>query len=270
MPNRINPNWESLRKEFPALHQEVHGQPLVYLDNAATTHKPKAVIKAIQNFYERDNSNVHRGVHELSQRATIAFEGARERAAKFLKARSANEIIFTRGTTEGINLVARTWGAKNISRGEAILLTEMEHHSNIVPWQLLAEQTGAKLIYVPITGDDGLLDLKNIEELLQKNVRLFAFTHISNTLGTINPAAELCALAKKYKVTTLVDAPRAAAPASGMPLRARDIFRSTFRKSTATFLRSPATKCAARRASEFFTADRNCSKRCLPFTAAAT
>ena len=132
---------------------------MIYFDNAATTQKPRAVIDALRHYYEHDNANVHRGIHELSNRATAAFEAARARAAKFINARSAEEIIFTRGTTEGINLVAQAWGAKNIKAGDMILLTEMEHHSNIVPWQLLAERTGAKLVYLPITGDVGLLDL---------------------------------------------------------------------------------------------------------------
>src|SRR5512136_2401664 len=138
-------NWAALRGEFPILDQEVHGQPLIYFDNAATTQKPRVVLEALRHYYERDNANVHRGIHELSNRATAAFEAARVRAADFLKARSAEEIIFTRGTTEAINLVANAWGAENIKAGDTILLTEMEHHSNIVPWQLLARRTGARL-----------------------------------------------------------------------------------------------------------------------------
>jgi cysteine desulfurase/selenocysteine lyase len=197
---------ESLRQDFPALHQQVHGVPLVYLDNAATTHKPRSVIEALKHFYEFDNSNVHRGVHELARRATISFEAARERVAQFIHARSANEIIFTRGTTEAINLVAHSWGTKNLKNGDTILLTEMEHHSNIVPWQLLAERTGANLLYIPVTGDDGLLDLSKFDETLQQNVKLLAVTHISNTLGTINPVTDLCARARKCGITTLVDA----------------------------------------------------------------
>ena len=199
-------DWALLRKDFPALHQHVHGVPLVYLDNAATTHKPTAVINAVRNFYERDNSNVHRGVHELSCRATTAFENARERIARFVNARFLDEIVFTRGTTESINLVAHTWGAKHLKKGDAILLTEMEHHSNIVPWQLLAERTGATLVYVPITGDEGLLDLAQFDALIQKNVKLLAITHISNTLGTVNPITHLCARAKSLGITTLIDA----------------------------------------------------------------
>ncbi|MGA2747920.1 MAG: cysteine desulfurase [Verrucomicrobiota bacterium] len=200
------PDWEALRADFPILRQQVHGFPLVYLDNAATSQKPRAVLEALDHFYRHDNSNVHRGIHELSRRATVAFEAARDRAARFLNAREPAEIIFVRGTTEGINLVAYTWGAKNIHSGDTILLTEMEHHSNIVPWQLLAERTGAKLAYVPVTGDDGLLDLSGLDRLFDGTVKLFAFTHVSNTLGTVNPVAELCARARRRGIVTLVDA----------------------------------------------------------------
>jgi cysteine desulfurase / selenocysteine lyase len=204
-------NMESLRKDFPILDQQVHGHPLVYLDNAATSQKPRAVIEALSRFYENDNANVHRGIHELSRRATEAFEAARDRAARFINAPQASEIIFTRGTTEGINLLAHTWGAKNIKSSDTILLTEMEHHSNIVPWQLLAARTGAKLAYLPVTGDDGLLDLSRLDGLLNdSSVKLFAFTHVSNTLGTVNPAAELCARARRRNIVTLVDAAQSA------------------------------------------------------------
>jgi cysteine desulfurase/selenocysteine lyase len=164
----------------------------------------------LQHYYERDNANVHRGIHELSNRATAGFEAARTRAAKFINARSADEIVFTRGTTEGINLVAYAWGSKNIKAGDKILLTEMEHHSNIVPWQLLAERTGAKLSCLPITGDVGLLDLNQLDSFLTKDVKLLAMTHISNSLGTINPVAEFCARARKRGITTLVDAAQSA------------------------------------------------------------
>ncbi len=203
-------NWGALRADFPILDQEVHGQPLIYFDNAATTQKPRAVLEALRRYYERDNANVHRGIHELSNRATAAFEAARARAAKFINARSAEEIIFTRGTTEGINLVAQAWGGRHVKAGDTILLTEMEHHSNIVPWQLLAERTGARLMYLPVTGDIGLLDPTRLDELLTRRVKLFAMTHISNSLGTINPVAELCARARQLGVTTLVDAAQSA------------------------------------------------------------
>ena len=203
-------NWDTRRSDFPILDQKVHGRPLIYFDNAATTQKPSRVINALRNYYEHDNANVHRGIHELSNRATAAFEAARTRAAKFINARSSEEIIFTRGTTEGINLVAAAWGNKNVRAGDVILLTEMEHHSNIVPWQLLAERTGAKLVFLPITGDIGLLDMSRLDEWLTKEVKLLAFTHISNSLGTINPVAELCTRARKLGVTTLVDAAQSA------------------------------------------------------------
>src|SRR5437879_10857702 len=145
-PRKKRIDWSALRDDFPILDQKVHDRPLIYFDNAATTQKPRVVVETLRRYYERDNANVHRGIHELSNRATAAFEAARARAAKFINAHSVEEIVFTRGTTEGINLVAQAWGSKHIKAGDKILLTEMEHHSNIVPWQLLAERTGAKLI----------------------------------------------------------------------------------------------------------------------------
>src|ERR1039457_749745 len=154
---------ESARADFPILDQMVHGHPLVYFDNAATAQKPRAVIDALSRFYEHDNANVHRGIPELSRRSTEAYEGARVRTARFLNARQPAEIIFTRGATEGINLVANTWGVKNLRAGDTTLLTEMEHHSNIVPWQMLAERTGAGLAWLPVTGDEGLLDLRGLD-----------------------------------------------------------------------------------------------------------
>jgi len=202
---RKKTNWAALRTDFPILDQRVHGQPLIYLDNAATTQKPRAVLDALRNYYEKDNANVHRGIHELSIRATTAYEAARARGAKFINARSADEIIFTRGTTEGINLVATAWGSTNIKAGDKILLTEMEHHSNIVPWQLLAERTGAKLLFFPITGDIGLLNMSHLDEWLTKDVKLFAVTHISNSLGTINPVKEIIDIAHQHNIIVLVD-----------------------------------------------------------------
>ena len=203
-------DWSVLRKDFPILDQQVHGQPLVYFDNAATSQKPRQVVSALVNYYEHDNANVHRGIHELSMRATNSFEAARERAAKFINARSSEEIIWTRGTTEAINLVATAWGNKFIKAGDVILLTEMEHHSNIVPWQLLAQRTGAELRFLPVTGDIGLLDLSRLDEFLTDRVKLFSMVHISNSLGTINPVIELCAKARKKGITTLVDAAQSA------------------------------------------------------------
>jgi cysteine desulfurase/selenocysteine lyase len=203
-------DWTSLRADFPILDQQVHGKPLIYFDNAATSQKPRAVIDALVHYYEHDNANVHRGIHELSNRATAGYEAARTRAARFINARNADEIIFTRGTTEGINLVASSWGAKNLKTNDIILLTEMEHHSNLVPWQLLAQRTGAKLAYVPVTGDEGLLDLSKLDSLLTKQVKLFTMVHISNSMGTVNPVADLCARARKLGITTLVDAAQSA------------------------------------------------------------
>ncbi len=200
------PSWKTVRDDFPTLHQQVNGKPLIYLDNAATTQKPRAVINALSRFYERDNANVHRGLHALSMRATDDYEGARTRVAKFINAAAPEEIVFTRGTTESINLVAASWTSANLKAGDVILLTEMEHHSNLVPWQLAARRTGAVLRYLPVTGDDGQLDLAQLDRLLTPEVKLFAFTHISNTLGTINPAAELCARARRAGVVTVVDA----------------------------------------------------------------
>src|SRR5271154_6248895 len=173
-------DWSALRKDFPILDQKVHGKPLVYFDNAATSQKPRAVIDALVHYYEFDNANVHRGIHELSNRATNHFEAARARVAKFINAKSADEIIFTRGTTEGINLVASSWGTKNLKTGDVILLTELEHHSNLVPWQLLAQRTGAQIAYVPINGDEGLLDLSRLDSLLSPRVKIFSMVHISN------------------------------------------------------------------------------------------
>src|SRR5438034_633 len=178
---------------------------MIYFDNAATSQKPRAVIDALRRYYEHENANVHRGLHTLSSRATEAYEKSRQRVAKYIGAANANEIVFTRGTTESINLVAQAWGGKFIREGDVILLTEMEHHSNLVPWQLLAERTGARLRFVPVL-DDGTLDLAQLSKLLTPEVKLFAFTHISNSLGTINPIAELCKKAHAAGALTLVDA----------------------------------------------------------------
>lgn len=207
----MNPplSWERIRADFPILDQQVKNQPLVYFDNAATSQKPRAVIETLRHYYERDNSNVHRGMHELSARATAAYEAARGKVARYLNAASAEEIVFTRGTTEGINLVAQTWGPKFLRPGDVILATEMEHHSNLVPWQLLAERTGATLRFLPIN-ERHELDLARLDEFLTPEVKLFAFNHISNSLGTINPVAELCAAARKVGAVTLVDAAQSA------------------------------------------------------------
>ncbi len=197
----MNVDWSKVRAEFPILAQEVNGKPLVYFDNAASSQKPQTVIDAISHYYERDNANVHRGLHELSSRATDAYEAARGKLARYLGAESSDEIIFTRGTTEAINLVANTWGTQNLKAGDVILLTEIEHHSNLVPWQMLAARTGATLRFVPLA-DDGTLAFT---PRLLDGVKLFAFTHISNSLGTINPAADFCRTAREAGAVTLVD-----------------------------------------------------------------
>jgi cysteine desulfurase/selenocysteine lyase len=198
-----------IRADFPALHQTVHGKPLVYLDNAATTQKPRAVIDAIRAYYERDNANVHRGVHLLSQRATDAYEDARETIRRFLNAASTREIIYTRNATESINLVARTWGDANVGKGDEVLITAMEHHSNIVPWQLLCERTGAVLRVAPMD-DRGALLMDEFERLLTPRTKLVAAVHLSNALGTINPVAEIVRLARRAGALSLIDGSQAA------------------------------------------------------------
>ncbi len=197
-------DWHRIRSDFPILDQQVNCHPLVYLDSAASSQKPRAVINALSHYYQHDNSNVHRALHELSSRATDAFEAARKKVARFIGAATEVEIIFTRGCTEGINLVANTWGVQNLRSGDVILITGMEHHSNLVPWQLLAQRTGATLKHIPVL-DDGTLDTAAVEVLLTEQVKLFAFVHISNSLGTINPARELCAKARAVGAVTLLD-----------------------------------------------------------------
>ncbi len=199
---------ETLRKDFPALHQDVRGRPLVYLDNAATTQKPEAVIRAEADYYRHDNANVHRGVHTLSERATAAYEKARTALADFIGAGSASEIVFTRGTTEAINLVAGTWGMANIGKDDEILLSELEHHSNIVPWQLLAERTGARIVVAPIDAH-GNVPLDSYHERLNKRTKLVAIAHVSNALGTVNPIPEMIRLAHKSGARVLVDGAQA-------------------------------------------------------------
>jgi cysteine desulfurase/selenocysteine lyase len=194
---------EKVRKDFPILRRKVHGKRLVYLDNAATTQKPQAVIDALVDFYSRYNSNVHRSVHTLGEEATAAYEGAREKVAKFVGA-PASATIFVRGTTEATNLVRFAWGEKYVKKGDLLVSTLMEHHSNIVPWQLLAKSRGAKLKFVGLTPDGGL-DIGSLEDLLRESPRLVAFTHCSNVLGTVNDVAAICAKARKAGATTVVD-----------------------------------------------------------------
>jgi len=198
----------SVRRDFPALGQQVRGRALVYLDNAATTQKPASVIDAVAAYYAHDNANVHRGVHELSERATAAYEGAREAVRAFLNARSASEIVFTRNATESINLVARTWGDARVGSGDEVLITAMEHHSNIVPWQMLCERVGATLRVVPID-DRGALVEGGVEQALTDRTKLVAVTHLSNALGTLNPVREIVAKAHAAGAVVLVDGSQA-------------------------------------------------------------
>ncbi len=197
-----------VRADFPALAQEVHGKPLVYLDNAATSQKPRAVIDAISNYYAHSNANVHRGVHTLSVRATEFYEGAREKVRELINAASLAEIIFVRGTTEAINLVASSFGAARIQRGDEVIISAMEHHSNIVPWQLLCERTGAKLRVIPIDLA-GELVMDEYRALLNERTRIVAVTHVSNSLGTVNPLQEIIAIAHEREIPVLVDGAQA-------------------------------------------------------------
>jgi cysteine desulfurase/selenocysteine lyase len=200
---------ERLRRDFPILSQRVRGKPLVYLDNAATAQKPRAVIDAVTRFYTAENANIHRGVHYLSERATEAYDGVRRQVAQFVNAGSPAEIVFTRGTTEGINLVAQSWARTNLRPGDEILITGMEHHSNIVPWHLVAAQTGAVVRAIPLT-DVGELDLVAFDRLLGDRTRLLAVVHLSNALGTINPVRWMVSRARERGVVTLVDGAQSA------------------------------------------------------------
>jgi cysteine desulfurase/selenocysteine lyase len=199
---------DKVRRDFPILQQQVHGKPLVYLDNAATTQKPLAVIEAIESYYRRDNSNIHRGVHTLSERATEHYERVRIAIQHFLNAADSKEIIFVRGTTEAINLVAQTFGRQNVFNGDEVLITAMEHHSNIVPWQMLCDEKGAKLRVAPIN-DQGELVLGEFERLLRPKTKLVAIAHLSNALGTINPVREIVSMAHAKNIPVLVDGAQA-------------------------------------------------------------
>ncbi|RLA00747.1 MAG: cysteine desulfurase CsdA, partial [Gammaproteobacteria bacterium] len=198
----------TIRTDFPILDQQVNGYPLVYLDNAATSQKPIQVIDAVANYYRKDNANVHRGVHRLSQRATDAYEGAREKVRGFVNARSDKEIIFVRGATEAINLVAQSFVRPQIQAGDEILISHMEHHANIVPWQMLCEQTGAQLKVIPMT-KVGELDLSNFDDLLTTKTKIMAIGHVSNALGTINPVKEMIVKAHAKNIPVLVDGAQA-------------------------------------------------------------
>jgi cysteine desulfurase/selenocysteine lyase len=209
-----------IRKDFPALHQEVYGKPLVYLDSAATSQKPRVVIDALQAYYESDNANVHRGVHYLSQRATDAYEAARTGVQRFLNAADAHEIVFVRGATEGINLVAASYGRRWVRAGDEVVISGMEHHSNIVPWQILCDESGAVLRVIPLN-DDGELILDEYERLLGPRTRLVAVAHVSNALGTVNPVRRVIELAHHHGAAVLIDGAQAAAHVS-VDVRALD------------------------------------------------
>jgi cysteine desulfurase / selenocysteine lyase len=211
---------ERLRRDFPILARKVHGKPLVYLDNAATAQKPSHVIRTLDRYYSALNSNVHRGVHFLSESATEAYEAAREKIRRFVNAEHRHEIVFVRGTTEAINLVAQSYGRSSFQQGDEILISAMEHHSNIVPWQILCEQTGARLRVAPIN-DDGELLLQEYERLLGPRTRLVAIVHVSNALGTINPVSEVIELAHARGVPVLLDGAQAV-PHLGVDVRALD------------------------------------------------
>ncbi|HSL72247.1 MAG TPA: cysteine desulfurase [Longimicrobiales bacterium] len=199
----------ALRRQFPILRERVNGRELVYLDSAATSQKPQSVIDSISGFYQHDNANVHRGLYELSRRSTERYESARETIARFLNARETREVVWVRGTTEAINLVSATWGWANVSAGDEIVLTMVEHHSNLVPWQLLAQRVGARLRFVDID-DEGRLSLDHLKQLLNPRTKLVGLNHISNALGTINPVAEVCRLAHAVGAKVLVDGAQAA------------------------------------------------------------
>jgi len=207
-PRRNLFDVHAVRADFPILHQEVHGHPLVYLDNGATTQKPRAVLEAVDRYYERDNANVHRGVHALSERATDAYEGARVRVARYLNAPDTSEVVFTRGTTEGINLVAQAWGRPRLRPGDEIIVSTMEHHSNIIPWQLLCRQTGARLRVIPVDAH-GELDLDAYRDMLGPATRMVAIVHVSNALGTVNPVAEMAREAHDAGALVLLDGAQA-------------------------------------------------------------
>ncbi len=195
---------EAIRADFPILRRQVHGKPLVYLDNAATAQKPQAVIDTLSRYYEQENANIHRGVHYLSERATEEYEAARKTIQYFLNAADAGEIIFVRGATEGINLVAQTYGRANVGRGDEVLISAMEHHSNIVPWQILCDEKGAKLRVIPIN-DSGELIWEEFEKLLGSRTKMVAVTHVSNALGTVNPVRRIVEQAHRANVPVLVD-----------------------------------------------------------------
>lgn len=201
---------DAIRADFPILKQQINGRPLVYLDNGATTQKPEAVIEAIAHYYRFDNSNVHRGAHTLSDRSTLAFENARKTVAAFLNASAKEEVIWTKGTTEAINLVAFSWGEQNLAKGDRVLVSQMEHHANIVPWQMVCQRTGAELLPLPVS-DSGELDLNTLRDLLDSRVKMVSLVHVSNALGTVNPIEEVIQMAHRVGAKVMVDGAQAVA-----------------------------------------------------------
>lgn len=197
-----------LRKEFPILNQQINGYPLIYFDNAATNQKPLSVINSIKNYYENINSNVHRGIHTLSERATEAYENSREKVRKFINAADSKEIVFVRGTTEGVNLVASTYGQQNVNEGDEVIVTAMEHHSNLVPWQNLTSGKSARLKFIPVT-DEGELMMDEFKSMLNEKVKLISVVYISNTLGTINPVKDIISIAHSHNIPVFIDAAQA-------------------------------------------------------------
>jgi len=215
---------ESVRADFPILSEHIGDRPLTYLDNAASTQKPRSVLDAVTSYYEHDNANVHRGVHTLSERATIAFEGARAKVARFLGAKDAAEVVFVRGTTEALNLVASSHGGHVLREGDEVVLTAMEHHSNIVPWQMACARSGARLRVVPVT-NAGELDLEAYAALLGPRTKIVAVTHVSNALGTVNPVAELATLAHAVGATVVIDGAQAVPHATCTDAHRRGLLR---------------------------------------------
>ncbi len=235
-------NVKELRQLFPILDQQVNGKPLVYLDSAATSQKPLPVIEAIDNYYRQYNSNVHRGVHTLGTKATDAYEGARDKVRRFIGAASTEEIIFTRGTTTAINLVAASYGRAHVREGDEIVITYMEHHSNIIPWQQVAKQTGATLKYIPLQ-PDGTIRLEDVEQTVTTNTKIVAVMHVSNVLGTINPVKEIARIAHKHGAVVVVDG---AQSTPHMKVNVQDI--------DCDFYAFSGHKCAVRQVSVYYTA----------------
>jgi cysteine desulfurase/selenocysteine lyase len=247
-----------IRRDFPILQESVHGKPLVYLDNAATAQKPQAVIDTMVRSLAEENANIHRGVHALSERATRSFEDARTKVTRFINAADVHEIVFVRGTTEAINLVAQTFGRTRMTAGDEVLISALEHHSNIVPWQLLAEQIGIHIRVIPMT-DAGELRLDQYRGLLTPRTKLVSVVHVSNSLGTINPVQEIVSVAHERRIPVLLDG------AQAVPHLKVDV-----RRSTATFMPFPDTRCSGQPASGCSTESAICSKACLRIRAAAT